>query len=149
LAIMSGFIARKLRAEELRDAQALFRAALHTSAPNDEEWAQDQRAFQPERTYGVFDQELIGTTRPIDAELTVPGGTTVSLGAVTGVGVRADRTRRGVLTELMRIQLNDFADRGLVAAALYATEGGIYGRFGYGVATRARSCTVDRRHAQL
>lgn len=146
---MSDLVTRVLRDEEIRAANALFRGALHTAAPSDEEWAQERWAFQSERTYGVFDQELIGTTRSIDADLIVPGGGTVPLGAVTGVGVRADHTRRGVLTELMQTQLTGFAERGVVAASLYATEGGIYGRFGYGVATMTRSYTVNRRLAQL
>ena len=44
----------------------------------------------------------------------------------------------------MRAQLDDVAARGEVLAALHATEARIYGRFGYGVATRARSVRVRR-----
>jgi predicted acetyltransferase len=58
--------------------------------------------------------------------------------------VRADHTRRGLLTALMRAQLDDVAARGETLAALHATEARIYGRFGYGVATRAQSIRVRR-----
>lgn len=64
--------------------------------------------------------------------------------AVTGVAVRADHTRRGLLTALMRAQLGEAADRGEVLAVLRASEARIYGRFGYGVATRACSVRVSR-----
>jgi predicted acetyltransferase len=62
--------------------------------------------------------------------------------AVTRVGVRADRTRRGLLTALMRAQLNDAAERGDVLAMLWASQAVIYDRFGYGVATRGRNLRV-------
>src|SRR5690242_4315930 len=74
--------------------------------------------------------------------MAVPGGAVLDTAAVTQVGVRADHTRRGLLTALMRVQLDDAAARGEALAALHATEARIYGRFGYGVATRARSVTV-------
>ncbi len=64
--------------------------------------------------------------------------------AVTQVGVRADHTRRGLLSALMRAQLDDLLTRGEVLAALRASEARIYGRFGYGVATRARQVRVRR-----
>ncbi|MEU6641662.1 GNAT family N-acetyltransferase [Saccharomonospora sp. NPDC046836] len=140
---------RVLREDELRAANTLFRAALHVKASSDEEWERTRGGYQPGRALGVFDDELIGTARSTDSELTVPGGGQVPLAAVTGVGVRADRTRRGVLTELMRTQFADFADRGVVAANLFASEGAIYGRFGYGVATLSRSYTVTPRLARL
>ncbi|HKS49199.1 MAG TPA: GNAT family N-acetyltransferase [Amycolatopsis sp.] len=92
---------------------------------------------------------MIGTARSFDADVTVPGGNRVPMAAVTGVGVRANRTRRGVLTELMRTQLRELHTRGVPVAMLYASEGRIYGRFGYGIATRTRDYRVDRRRAVL
>jgi predicted acetyltransferase len=68
---------------------------------------------------------------------------------VTSVGVRADRTRRGVLRALMTAQLAEFAARGVVCANLLASEAVIYGRFGYGVATRYRGYSIDRHRARL
>lgn len=146
---MTDHTTRPLAQDELRAANTLFRGTLHVAPSTDEEWTRTVASYQPGRTLGVLDAELIGTARSFDSALTVPGGARVPLGSVTGVGVRADRTRRGVLTELMRAQLGDFADRGLVAANLYASEGLIYGRFGYGVATLARKCVVDRRRATV
>ncbi|OQO94836.1 GNAT family N-acetyltransferase [Saccharomonospora piscinae] len=146
---MNDVAVRALRDDEFRSAHRLFRAALHAGPGTDEEWERVRPVFQPGRVLGAFDEQLVGTARSMDAELVVPGGARVPLAAVTGVGVRADRTRRGVLTGLMRTQLAELAGRGVSAATLYATEGPIYGRFGYGIAGRARSYTVSRQRARL
>lgn len=146
---MSDYTVRVLRTDEFRAARDLFLRALHRPPVKDEEWTHLRKAFQPGRALGAFDTELVGTVRSTDAEITVPGGKRVPLGAVTGVAVRADRTRRGLLTRLMRTQLADFAERGVVLAGLHATEGVIYGRYGYGVATVMRDDKVDKRRAVL
>ncbi|UJW30699.1 GNAT family N-acetyltransferase [Saccharothrix sp. AJ9571] len=150
---MSDFTLRTLDGDEVRDAARLFLAGLHLGAPKDEDWDRTgARAYQPGRTLGVFgagDDRLIGTARSMDAELTVPGGRRLPFASVTGVAVRQDRTRRGVLTELMRAQFEDFAARQVPVAGLYVTEGSIYGRFGYGVSTLGHQYKVDTRRARL
>ncbi len=89
-------------------------------------------------------ETLVGTATSYACRMAVPGGAVLDTAAVTQVGVRADHTRRGLLTALMRAQLDDVAARGEVLAALHATEARIYGRFGYGVATRAQAVRVRR-----
>lgn len=143
---MSDYSLRVLRPDEHRAANDLFRSALHV-APTGDDWRYAERAYQPGRALGAFDSKLIGTASSFDSEMTVPGGKRLDLAAVTCVGVRADRTRRGVLTALMRRQFEDFAERGVPLAALYASEPVIYGRFGYGVATRVHQYSLDRRRA--
>lgn len=140
---------RTLRPDEHRAAVDLFRSTLHVVPTTDETWKLSERMLQPGRTLGAFDTELIGTARSFDAEVTLPGGARAGVAGVTGVGVRPDRTRRGILTGLMRTQLADIAARGLPFAALRASEGVIYNRFGYGVATRSRGYEIDRRRAVL
>jgi len=146
---MTDYTIRTLRPDEHRAAVDLFRATLHVAPTTDEAWASAQRALQPGRTLGAFDTDLIGTARSFDAELTVPGGARAGAAAVTGVGVRADRTRRGILTELMRTQFADIASRGLPFAALRASEGSIYDRFGYGVGTGSVNIEINRRRAEF
>lgn len=144
------FPVRLIEPAEHRAAAALFRATVHSAAPDDNEWERAQLSFQPGRTFGAFDgDEIIGLAKSVDAELTVPGGKQVPVGAVCQVGVRADRTRRGVMTALLTAELTEFAERGLPLAALHASEAVIYGRFGYGVATQERTYRVDRRRAKL
>jgi predicted acetyltransferase len=57
----------------------------------------------------------------------------------TIVGVLPTHRRRGLLRALMRAQLDDCRERGDAAAALWASEPTIYGRFGYGLASRIAS----------
>lgn len=135
---------------EVRAAHTLFRAAMHHPPAGDEQWAHSRRAYVPGRTLGVRSGGLlVGTTTSFPAPLTVPGRAAVPHAGVTRVGVRADHTRRGVVTELMRAQLRDLAERGEVLASLRASEAAIYGRFGYGVASRGRLVSVDRARARL
>ena len=55
---------------------------------------------------------------------------------VTVVGVLPTHRRRGVLRAMMRAQLDDVHERGEPIALLWASEETIYGRFGYGMASR-------------
>ncbi|MPZ00229.1 MAG: GNAT family N-acetyltransferase [Actinophytocola sp.] len=140
---------RTLDATEIRSAHTLFFAALHEPPLNDEKWERAKRIYQEDRTLGAFENDtMVGTAMSIDTTLTVPGGT-VPMAAVSGVGVRADRTRRGVLTDLMTTQFTDCAERGVPVAGLHASEAVIYGRFGYGIATQQRSRRVRRHRAEV
>ena len=69
--------------------------------------------------------------------------------AVTAVGVAPTHRRRGLLTEMMRRQLEAVHAHGESVAILWASEGGIYGRFGYGLAARIGRLTARRPLARL
>lgn len=114
-------------------------------------WARRRTSYAPGRTFGVHDPggRLVGTATSFPSQTTVPGGAVLPVAAVTRVGVRADRTRRGLLTALMRVQLDDAAARGDVLAVLWASRAVIYGRFGYGVATRGQSVALRPSRAAL
>jgi predicted acetyltransferase len=81
--------------------------------------------------------------------MTVPGGRGVDVPGVTWVSVRSTHRRRGILRAMMERQLRDYAERGESMAILTASEGAIYGRYGYGPATSVRKTVVDRRLASL
>jgi predicted acetyltransferase len=87
---------------------------------------------------------IIGTTVYRDFAMSVPYAPPVSCAGVTGVAVLPTHRRRGVLTSLMRHQIDDLHDRGRAWAALYASEAGIYGRYGYGLASRALEYAIER-----
>jgi predicted acetyltransferase len=134
------FEVRALDQDQVRLANTVFRGALHMGPAPDDAWAAAAGTYEPERTLGAFEgTTLIGTTQSFGSDLTVPGGATIPVAAVTRVGVRADRTRRGVLTALMRAQLEELGEAG---AVLHASEPVIYGRFGYGVTSRQQTVTV-------
>jgi predicted acetyltransferase len=137
---------RVLDASQTRTAHTLFRGTLHYSAAPDDRWKTVADSYVPGRTFGAFDGErMVGTAQSWACGLAVPGGAEVSSAAVSRVGVRADWTRRGVLSALFREQLAAFREAGEITATLRASEGLIYGRFGYGVATRAMTVKIDRR----
>jgi predicted acetyltransferase len=104
--------------------------------PPDEESAERFAANLPfDRMHAAFDGDrIVGGAGAYPFELTVPGGT-VGCGGVTVVGVLPTHRRRGVLTAMMRAQLEDIRDRGEPLAALWASEEVIYRRFGYGLAS--------------
>ena len=95
------------------------------------------RALLPlERTVAAFDGELlVGTSGAYPQRLSIPGGELPCAG-VTVVTVRPTHRRRGILTGMMAGLVEQAQAAGEPLAALWAAEGGIYERFGYGVATR-------------
>ncbi|WP_087103484.1 GNAT family N-acetyltransferase [Nocardiopsis sp. JB363] len=103
---------------------------------------------------GADDERVVGRERVIGSagvypfHMTLPGGIRPVAG-VSGVGVWPTRRRRGVLTALMRRQLADIRDRGEKVAVLWASEGAIYGRFGYGPATDEYETSLAVHHARL
>lgn len=86
-------------------------------------------------------------TFPFD--LTLPGGAAVPVAGIADVGVLPTHRRRGVMRALVDRMLDDSAARGEAAAVLNASEAAIYGRFGFGIATRWRRLHVDTRTARL
>lgn len=146
---MSDFTVRPLIEGEQRACHVVLVQALHSAVFSDEVWELISPSFAAERKFGAFDGERpIGVASSFASELMVPGGALVSMGAVDGVAVRADWTRRGVMTAMMTAQLADLAARGHVLAGLHASETTIYGRFGYGAATAVKAVRVTRAGAR-
>lgn len=103
----------------------------------------ERKVIDPARCLAAFDgNDIVGCASSVVFEMTVPGGTIPTVG-ITGVGVVPTHRRRGVNTALMRRQLDDVRDEGHAIAALFASEGGIYGRFGYGLATFDASVDIE------
>ena len=92
--------------------------------------------------------EIVGGAGAYLFETTVPGGAQVPTAGVMAVGVLPTHRRRGALTALMRRQLADAHERGEPIAMLFAAEGGIYGRFGYGLASLAGDIELPKEHAR-
>lgn len=130
--------------DELRPAHRLFASTIHQDTVPDPDWDRAALSYSPGRTFGVSEgRDLVGTATSFPTRTAVPGGTALDTAAVTRVGVRPDRTRRGILSTMMRTLLADTAARGEPLASLRASEARIYGRFGYGVASRGREVAVS------
>ncbi|UQX01169.1 GNAT family N-acetyltransferase [Streptomyces sp. RerS4] len=105
---------------------------------------------EPARSLGVWDEDTcVGSAGAFTFRLSVPGGALVPAAGVTMVGVAPTHRRRGVLTSLMRRQLDDIRAGGEPLAVLTASEPAIYGRFGYGTGTYAMSVDVDTTRVRL
>jgi predicted acetyltransferase len=89
---------------------------------------------------------IVGGAGAFQFDLTIPGGT-LPVAGVTVVGVLPTHRRRGVLRELMRAQLDGVHQRGEPLAILWASEAGIYPRFGYGLASLCGDIEIHRAHA--
>jgi predicted acetyltransferase len=102
--------------------------------------------FEPERSLVVEDAgAVVGHAAAYSRELTVPGGP-VPAAYVTLVGVAPTHRRQGLLTRMMRRQLADIAAAGREpVAVLWASEGKIYQRYGYGLASERLEFEVATR----
>jgi len=124
-----------------------MRRAFGASLPTDEELAVTRETTEFDRTLAFFDgKEMVATAGIFSYEMTVPGGT-LPCGGVTRVSVLTTHRRRGLLTAMMRRQLDDMRERHEPLAALYASEAPIYGRFGYGLGTYQAAVEIERSHA--
>ena len=86
--------------------------------------------FHPQAAF--VDGRLVGGSAMISFEVTVPGSRPVRLGGVTSTAVAATHRRRGLLRLMMQAMFDEARERGEPLAGLSASEGTIYGRFGYG-----------------
>jgi predicted acetyltransferase len=103
-----------------------------------------------DRVHAAFENgSIVGGAGAYLFETTVPDGAQVPTAGVMAVGVLPTHRRRGVLTKLMQRQLADAHERGEPLALLYASEGGIYSRFGYGLASLAGNIALPKEHALL
>jgi predicted acetyltransferase len=108
------------------------------------------RILPADRVYAAWDEGVaVGGAGAYAFEMSVPGGASVPTAGVMAVGVLPTHRRRGILTELMRRQLGDVHARGEPLAMLYASEGAIYGRYGYGIASFCGEMQLARERARF
>jgi predicted acetyltransferase len=97
----------------------------------------------------IEDGRIVGVIGSYEFDVTLPGGATLPAGGVTWVSVQVTHRRQGLLRQLMAACHADIDARGEPIAMLTASEGSIYERFGYGIASFGRQVTIDRRAAQV
>ncbi|WP_158092121.1 MULTISPECIES: GNAT family N-acetyltransferase [Pseudonocardia] len=129
-----------------RAAYDVFVRTLHRGPVQEADWESHGQS-PDEHWLGVrgADGEMVGSAFSFPTRLTLPGGGRVPAAAVSAVGVRADHTRAGRLTALMHAQLTAARERGDAATVLRASEAAIYGRFGYGIASRGDHVQIAAR----
>jgi predicted acetyltransferase len=123
------------RAEDYDEIGRFLGELFHHSVEPEAHEA-ERAVFEPERALVVRDgPQLVGSAAAYTRELGVPGGA-VPAAHVTLVGVAPTHRRRGLLTAMMHRQLRQIRDRREPVAVLWASEGRIYPRFGYGLAAQ-------------
>jgi len=132
-----------ITADEIPAFVAAVEGAFHED-PTSEDIERITKKLEVDRTLAVRDGgNVVAGTSIYSRRMTVPGGE-LPFAGVTQVGVLPTHRRRGLLTALMRRQLDDVRAAGNEPiAALWAAEGAIYGRFGYGMAALAANIDVN------
>jgi predicted acetyltransferase len=103
--------------------------------------------FHPQAAF--VDGRIAGGSAMISFEITVPGNRQVPLGGVTSTAVVATHRRQGLLRQMMQAMFDEARERGEPLAGLSASEGSIYGRFGYGPATLRTRWEIERTQARF
>ncbi|SFE31808.1 GNAT family N-acetyltransferase [Blastococcus tunisiensis] len=90
-----------------------------------------------DRSLALFDGDRVAATSGVYSfRMSVPGGAPVPCAGITWITVSPTHRRQGVLTAIMRRQLDAIHEAGREpVAALWAAEASIYGRFGYATAS--------------
>lgn len=147
---MTAWEVRTITDDELRDWRALpFRNFHVLEVPSDNDLDFLKRRHQTQYlTAAVEAGRIVGTFRTWDDDLPVPGGR-VKTDAVSSVGVAPTHRRRGVLRAMMADGLARARERGCALSILIASEGEIYERYGYGVATEHCTWTLDTHAARF
>lgn len=131
-------------------AVAVATGFLKPPVTSDEDIAFRRSDYDPERTWGAYDDgRCVATFRSFPQELTVVGGALVPTDAVSAVTVLPTHRRRGLLSRMMANDLRAAKERGDAAATLIAAEYPIYGRFGFGPATWTSAWRIDTARAGL
>ncbi len=101
--------------------------------------------WRNDRVWAAFEEDgrVRGTFRSWATELTVPGGGRLPAAGVAGVTVMPTHRRRGILRRMVGAEHRAIREHGDAVGLLYASEFPIYGRFGYGPATRVATWTLD------
>jgi predicted acetyltransferase len=133
--------------EEQRAALGAIWHYFGRSAPSDEQFERLARVLPAERVHAAWEGgRVVGGASAFPFELTVPGARIPAAGIST-VGVLPTHRRRGILSAMMRAQLDTCRARGETVAYLWASEDTIYGRFGYGMASLAAEIDIAREHS--
>ncbi|HZB04922.1 MAG TPA: GNAT family N-acetyltransferase [Actinomycetota bacterium] len=136
--------------EDRLEEAVRMRAAAFGEEIHPEEIEVERSIVARSRNLAAIEGEaMVGSASSYPFELTVPGGVTLPAGGITMVGVLPTHRRRGLGRALMRRQLDELHDQGTPLAYLWASEGRIYQRFGYGLGAMAASFDIRRQDSDL
>lgn len=147
---------RATRPDELRRAAEVVTTSLMVPLPTDEVWERRAAGWETMPSVSAWDGDrCVGHAGQFPVETSVPGGGRLATAAVTRVGVMPTHRRRGIATGLMEHLIADSVEQGNALMSLRASETGIYGRFGFGLAGESANLDIDvvraspLRHADI
>ena len=146
---MDTYPIRMVAEDELAAFLAVDQHASHGTPMSGRAHANFLARLELGRTLAAFDGDtIVGGTGAFSFQMRVPG----AMAAVAGVSLVAvlpSHRRQGILSALMRRQLTEVSERGEAVAVLFASESGIYGRYGYGRASWHAAYRLQRGEGTL
>jgi predicted acetyltransferase len=127
-------------AEFLRTAEVGFSEDVSDELIKRVESVSDKERF----FCAMEDDRFVATSGVFSVHLSVPGGE-MAAGGITWVTVLPSHRRRGIMRQMMRWMIDDGRNRGEPIAMLWAAEGAIYQRFGFGLGTYSVNLESDAR----
>ena len=137
-----GVQVRAASAEEMEQYLFVARLALSAhgeAARNPDNWT------KLEWTSCVFEDGALVSSFGVWPFTMRFNGQPASIAGVTGIGALPTKRRRGYLRAAMETSLQEQQERGQSIAALFASQAGIYQRFGYAVCSRRLRYELDPR----
>jgi len=129
---------------ELRSAAEVVTTALMAPLPTDEVWDRRRAGWEAMDSISAWDGvRCVGHAGQFRVDTAVTGGGRLPSGAVTRIAVLPTHRRRGVASGLMERLIADGVEQGLALMMLWASETGIYRRFGFGHAGDAANLQID------
>jgi predicted acetyltransferase len=114
----------------------------------EQDWLDIAPTVDPDRTFGAYgDGQIVGGGSLFTFDVTVPGGAAVPAAGVSWVAIMPTHRRQGALRQMMTSMFQDAQGRHEPLAVLWASEGSIYQRFGYGLATMSSTIDLERERA--
>ncbi len=118
------------------------------SSPSTERLEYMKRVIELDTRIGAMDGDKhVGSAGAFAFDMSTTGGKSVKTAGLTMVAVMPTHRRRGILRSLIQRHFDEARSKGQPIASLWASEGQIYGRYGYGVASFAGEVSIERNRS--
>ena len=104
---------------------------------------------RPEWTLCAFDGPILATAFSAFPFTMRANGRAMAYAGISGVGTRPEYRRRGLLRRIMTQSFADMRDRGQSVAGLWASQAGIYQRYGFSINNHKRRYEIDTADIRL
>ncbi len=140
---------KKINTTNIKDF-AKAEAIPYTSDSTDYYIKRLKMLADPKRALALADNDkIIGTANSFSEYISLPTNKSSKVAAVSYVSVQPTHRRQGILSEMMKLQLNQiYSQYKEPLAILWPSETAIYGRFGY-APTREKHYKISKHNAQF